>query len=90
MKQIWTATILTACLLVVGCSKSTKSSLPEATLDDLNRALRAWPMVKPTPPAQVSDLTNFPSLRTKRLPTPPPGKKLVIDSLNKQVVFVDE
>jgi len=47
-------------------------------------------MVKSTQPAQVSDLTNFPSLRAKRLSTPPPGKKLAIDPVNNQVVFVDE
>ena len=59
-------------------------------MDELNRAVRAWGMVNPAPLVQVSDLTNFPSLRGKRLPAPPAGKKLAIDPRNKQVVLVDE
>lgn len=89
MKRNWTA-VLALCLLTVSCSKANKNNLPEATLEELNRAMRAWGIANPAPLAQVSDLTNFPSLRGKRLPTPPPGKKLALDPVHKQVVLIDE
>jgi hypothetical protein len=78
-------------LLAVGLSACGPSQKPaagsEATLVDLNRAVAAMTMVNGRCPANVYELTNFPSLRGKTLPTPPAGKKLVIDPATRQVVI---
>jgi hypothetical protein len=81
---------LVVALAVLGCGKPAAQNSGEATLDELNRALAVMDMGAGHPPADVRDVTNFPSLRGKRLPTPPAGKKLVIDHSQHQVVFVDE
>lgn len=47
-------------------------------------------MAKGSYPAAVSELTNFPTLQGKRLPTPPAGKKLAVDPATCQVVFADQ
>ncbi len=59
-------------------------------MDELNRAARAWGMINPAPLVHVSDLTNFPTLHGKRLPTPEAGKKLAIDPRTRQVIIVDD
>lgn len=87
--------VLLACIVVLplGCSRQNRdgsAGLPEASLTELNSALDSWMMMKGTMPQNVSDLTNFPALRTKRLPVPPPGKKLILDPATRQVVFADQ
>lgn len=82
--------ILAAGLWVIGCSKQSATEQPEATMDELNRAARAWGMINPAPLVHVSDLTNFPTLHGKRLPTPEAGKKLAIDPRTRQVIIVDD
>lgn len=87
---------LTLCLLAVGlvagCSKNetvgAKDS--EASLLELNRALQMWSMTKGSYPSDLNQLTNFPALQGKRMPTPPPGKKLVFDRTTRQIVFADQ
>jgi hypothetical protein len=75
---------------LIGCSKS-GGTAREATLSELNRTLVAWStMNSGPPPAEVSGLTNSPALRGKRLPTPPAGKKFVIDPVRREVVLVDQ
>jgi len=59
-------------------------------MDELNQALSIMSMGGKRPPAHVYDLTNFPSLKGKALPTPPAGKKLIINHSINQVVLVDE
>ena len=76
-------------LAVWGCGKQGGQNSGEATLDDLNRALSVMSMGAARPPADVHDLTNFPSLRGKTLPKPPAGKKLVLDPVSKRVIFAD-
>jgi hypothetical protein len=61
-----------------------------ASLAELNRALSLSTMSGGLAAEDVSALTNSPVLRGKRLPVPPPGKKLVIDPGTRQVVFADE
>jgi hypothetical protein len=76
-----------------GCSKKpavTGANRQEATLQELSGALSGWMMRKAQPPASVDDLTNWPALREKKLPQPPPGKKLAIDAQHLQVVWVNE
>jgi hypothetical protein len=83
---------LVAALGAGGCSKGGTCTPqgPEATLPELTRALQTWIMTKGSLPADVNALTNFPTLQGKRLPSPPPGKKLAIDSATRQIVFVDQ
>ena len=81
---------LVVALTVPGCGRKTESHSGEATLDELNRALVVMAMGSPRRPTDVNDLTNFPSLRGKTLPKPPPGKKLVIDPAQQRVVFADQ
>ena len=86
--QFVLALVLGLCLLFgFGCSG--KSSNKEATLDDLNRALVMWMVTKPSPPRDVSELTNSLSMRGKRLPTPPPGKKLAVDPVQGKVIWIN-
>ena len=88
-------TVLAVVLLAgfgFGCSKSANGpdKRPEATLEELNGALGVWAMTKGGVPQTMSELTNFPSLRDKRLPAVPPGKKLIIDKNKRKVVIADE
>src|SRR5258706_4946926 len=75
--------------LATGCKRKTPAN-SEATLEDLNRALLVWSMTKPNPPQDVTELTNSMGLQGKPLPQPPPGKKLAIDSVRRQVVWLDQ
>ena len=74
-----------------GCSKGASTPKgPEASLPELNRALQTWVMAKGGFPADVNELTNFPTLQGKRMPAAPPGKKVAIDRATRQVVFADQ
>ena len=63
-------------------------SNPEADLKALNAAVVAYAMGQLKEPATLDDLvkTRF----IKRLPTPPPGKKYVLDAKKSSVLLVDE
>ena len=77
---------------LTGCSKKDRAATgKEATVPELNRALTTWGMMNSGPASKtVYDLTNSLALKGKRLPTPPPGKKLEIDAAKRQVVIVDQ
>jgi hypothetical protein len=77
-------------LAVCGCGKRSGQHSGEATMFELNQALSIMSMGGKHPPANVNDLTNFPSLHGKSLPKPPVGQKLVIDPSQGRVVFVDQ
>ena len=79
---------MTAALL--GCGKDSTGNSAEVTLEELNRALSAVAMSSPSYPSDVNQLTNFPSIQGRPLPTPPAGKKLVIDQTRREVVFADQ
>jgi hypothetical protein len=81
------------CLLVglaFGCGKKGPAQGEEITLPELNRALQVWVTSKGSMPQDLNELTNFPALFGRRLPTPPPGKKLAVDPATRQIVFADE
>jgi hypothetical protein len=62
----------------------------EATPAEMNRAVSTVSMVNGGRPLQSVDaITNLLSEQGLRLPTPPAGKKLVIDGRG-QVVFADQ
>jgi hypothetical protein len=87
--------ILLFCVLVAlvagGCSKGPSGQKgPEASLPELTRALQTWYMAKGAYPSDLNQLTNFPTLQGKCLPTAPAGKKLAIDPATRQVVFADQ
>jgi hypothetical protein len=89
MKKNWIfALILT--VAICGCGKKATQNSGVATIDELNQALSLMSMGGSHPPVIVSDLTNFPSLKGKTLPTAPAGKKLVIDHSKHLVVLVNE
>ncbi len=61
---------------------------PEVDLKTLNEAVRAHVMGQLKEPDSLDDLvkTGF----MKRLPTPPPGKKYVLDAKKSSVKLVDQ
>ena len=77
--------------LLAGCSKdSSKDDRTEVSLPELNRTIQTWVMAKGSLPKDLNELTNFPTMQGKRLPTPPPGKKMVYDPATRQVIFADQ
>ncbi len=60
---------------------------PEPTLQEATDALRVWLMKRPNLPKDPNELIAQGFI--KKLPTPPPGKKLAIDQQHFAVVFVD-
>lgn len=84
--------LLTVALLsgVVGCSRTSSRAETEASLPELNRALQMWVMGHGSVPSDLSQLTNIPTLKGKRLPAPPPGKKLAFDPGTRQITYVDQ
>ncbi len=77
-------------LLMAGCGRQSSGPAVEATLPELNRAVRVWTMRNGTAPQDISQLTNFLALQGKSLPKPPPGKKLAIDPASRQMIFADQ
>lgn len=74
---------------VLGCGKKAAAG-SEATLPELDRALQTVAMAKGRFPEKLEELNEFLALQKKRLPTPPPGKKFVIDSTNHSVVLISQ
>jgi hypothetical protein len=77
-------------LLMTGCNRQSSRSGPEATLPELNQALSVWRMANGAIPTNVCQLTNFLASEGKSLPKPPPGKRLVIDPISGQLVFMNQ
>ena len=80
--------VLISCSLAA-CGQKT-SPQTEATLPELDRALQSVAMKKGKLPEKVEELSEFMALQGKRLPTPPPGKRYVIDAPNRKVVLVSQ
>lgn len=85
--------IFTCFAFLTGCSPSKSATAdlnarPEATLAEVNQALATWYMAKAAYPTNLHELESAPFFK-KRLPTPPPGKKLVLER-NGKAVFVNE
>lgn len=76
-------------LSLAACGKKSLSET-EATLPELDRALQSVAMAKGKLPEKVEELSEFMALQGKRLPTPPPGKKYVIDSTNRTIILVSQ
>ena len=65
----------------VGCGGKAGSA-SEASLLELDRAWQTGAMAKGKSPNYLEELTELLTLQGKRLPTPPPGKKIVINCTN--------
>ncbi|HTL72411.1 MAG TPA: hypothetical protein VL863_03840 [bacterium] len=81
------------CLVfITGCHPAKPAtdigSRPEASLEEVNEALVTWNLYKASYPSNLVELESAPFFK-KRLPTPPAGKKLVLDRTGK-AVFVNE
>jgi|GEM_PF-1565402 len=74
-------------LFAAGCHGS---KLKEATLPEVNRAMQAMTMGRGVAPTNVLELTNYLGQMGESLPTPPAGKKLVIDPVSNQVIFAEQ
>jgi hypothetical protein len=76
----------------LGCGKGkTGAQAGEAmTLPEANRFLQMWTMTGKPGPATLNELTNMPCFTGKQLPSPPPGKRLVLDPATHQIVLADQ
>ncbi len=81
---------LSVLLIALGCSQDSGPQGQEVTLPELNRTLQVWVMKNGSYPQELWQLTNFPALHGKRLPAPPPGKKLAIDPRTRTIIFADQ
>jgi hypothetical protein len=82
-----------ACVVcLMGCSRSKPSSdlasRPAASLEEVNQALVTWNLYYAAYPTNLAQLESAPFFK-KRLPTPPPGEKLVLERDGK-AAFVPE
>jgi len=89
LKMLAAALVLSA-VLVTGCGKNSSAASDTVSLEELNRALSAVSMAGGRLPGSIHELTNFPTLKGRQLPAPPPGKKLVLDPATRQAIFVDQ
>jgi len=89
LKLLAAALVLSA-VLVTGCGKNSSAASDTVSLEELNRALSAVSMAGGRLPGSIHELTNFPTIKGRQLPVPPPGKKLVLDPATRQAIFVDQ
>lgn len=90
MKNLFLAGLLVLCF-ATGCGHK-KNAEPEnaASLEDLNRALSVVAMRSGFNPPPTNELAKFLALSGKTMPSPPPGKKLVMDPVKRQFILVDQ
>ena len=76
--------------LFSGCGSSTQSesseNRAEASLAEVNDVLATWYTFKAAYPTNLVELESAPFFK-KKLPTPPPGQKLVFDPNTRRAVF---
>jgi len=88
--KIWAFALILFSLFQGACGKGSSTPHPadEATLPEVNKALSLWIMThRGQLPESALQLTNLPPLLGKPLPTPPPGKTMMIDPQIKQVIW---
>ena len=87
------ATLLLLLGVLCGCGSSAPaddpSQYPEATLEEVNQALATWFTYQASYPSNIQELAGAPFFKRK-LPTPPPGKKLVVDQRRGVALYVNE
>jgi len=85
--------LLTICavgLLAAGCGRKNSAHANEATLDELNRDLSAMTMRGGGHLPGTNEFNQFLAATGKSFPTPPPGKKIVLDPDTKKFVIQDQ
>jgi hypothetical protein len=55
----------------------------------VNQALATWYTFKASYPTNLSELESAPFFK-KKLPTPPPGRRLIFDPNTRRALFVPE
>lgn len=76
--------------LALGCGHKTAVADNPASLDDLNRALTVVAMHSGYRPPPTNEVVKFLALTGKSMSVPPPGKKLVLDPVQRQFVWADQ
>ena len=77
--------------LATGCGHKNQAAADNAaSLDELNRALSVVAMRSGYVPPPTNELAKFLALDGKTMPVAPPGKKLVIDPVQRRFVLVDQ
>jgi len=76
--------------LTLGCGHKTAVADHQASLEDLNRALTVVAMHSGYAPPPTNEVVKFLALTGKSMPMPPPGKKLVLDPVQRQFVWADQ
>lgn len=82
--------MLAGTLLSSGCGKNTSTHANEATLDELNRDLSAMVTHSGGRLPSTNELNEFLAATGKTFPTPPVGKKIVLDPAAKKFVLQDQ
>ena len=76
-------------LATTGCNKASAPN-GEVTLAEMNQAMRMMSLSPVGAPRTVDELTNFPAFKGRPLPSPPAGKKFIINPATGQVVVGDQ
>lgn len=77
-------------LALSGCGKKGSAHANEATLDELNRDLSVMTMHAGGQLPGTNEFNQFLAATGKTFPTPPPGKKIVLDPDAKKFVIQDQ
>jgi hypothetical protein len=77
-------------VVLTGCGHKNGTLENAASLEDLNRALPVVTMHGGGFPPSTNELARFLALSGKTMPVPPSGKKLAIDPVSHQFVFVNQ
>ena len=77
-------------LLLAGCGSKNSAKANEATLDELNRDLSVMVMHAGGRLPNTNEFNQFLAATGKNIPTPPPGKKIVLDRQAGKFVVQDQ
>jgi len=87
---VFTLASLLAALLSAGCGKHQSARAKEATLAELNRDLSVVMMKYDGRLPDTNEFMQFLASTGKTFPTPPPGKKIVLDPVARQFILQDQ
>ena len=82
--------MLAGALLAAGCGKNSSTQANAASLDELNRDLSAMVTHGGGRLPDTNEFNRFLAATGKTFPTPPPGKKIVLDPAAKKFVIQDQ
>jgi len=82
--------VLAGALLATGCGKRSSTQANAATLDELNRDLSAVITHGGGRLPNTNEFNHFLAATGKTFPTPPPGKRIVLDLDAKKFILQDQ